>query len=232
MAPYTLGCHFANHMRVPMQDCDGVLMHCTAFSQEVPGNHPGRLHAAVRVVDNAWRDDGGLAMLNELVTLMEQAGVPPAYTQHLSPQGHPGGDPNDSTSSASAQGHGAPVLTAHDHPSSESNDPTLSSSTQGHVPPAVAQSMDSHGMSPTGVLTQSLAPPAAVDAACLTPAASDGEVASCLEDFPVPLAQRPKEPVAVDCSPCSTGTVAMVRACSQSSSDSVTAQVENPTCLE
>ena len=34
------------------------------------------------------------------------------------------------------------------------------------------------------------------------------------------------------CSPCSTGTVAIVRACSQSRSDSVTAQVENPTCLE
>ena len=36
----------------------------------------------------------------------------------------------------------------------------------------------------------------------------------------------------MDCSPCRTGTVATVRACSHSSSDSVTAQVENPTCLE
>ena len=36
----------------------------------------------------------------------------------------------------------------------------------------------------------------------------------------------------MDYSPCSTGTVATVRACSQCSSDSVTAQVETPTCLE
>ena len=38
---------------------------------------------------------------------LSEAGVRPAYTQHQSPQGHPGGDPNDSTSSAVAQGHRA-----------------------------------------------------------------------------------------------------------------------------
>ena len=36
----------------------------------------------------------------------------------------------------------------------------------------------------------------------------------------------------MDCSPCSTGTVAKVRACGQSSSDSVTTQVEFPASLE
>ena len=75
MAAYTLGRHFAHSMRVPMQDCGDLLMRCNPFSPEVPDNHLGRLHAAVRVVDNAWRDDGGLAMLNELVALMEEAGV-------------------------------------------------------------------------------------------------------------------------------------------------------------
>ena len=95
VAPYTLGRYFANNMRVPMQYCNDMLMCCTPFIPEVPDNHSGRLHAAVPVADNAWRDDGGLAMLNELVALMEEAGVAPAYTQHLSPQGHAGGDPND-----------------------------------------------------------------------------------------------------------------------------------------
>ena len=196
-------------------------------------------------------------MLNQLVAEIEVGGVRPAYTQHLSPQGHTPGDPNDSTSSAIAQGHGAPVLIAGYHPSNESVNPTSSSSTQGHGPPAGAQSAGSHGtldhgrvlsqpappkgavtdspasiaaqghgtpdhrpqvcptgesscmasiVIPTRVLApQSPAPPAVVDTACLTPAASDGGAASCSEDSPVPLAQSPREPVAVDCSPCSTG---------------------------
>ena len=63
VAAYTLGRHFANSMRVPMQDYSEPLMRCSPFSPEVPDSHPGRLHAAVRVVDNAWRDDGGLEML-------------------------------------------------------------------------------------------------------------------------------------------------------------------------
>ena len=78
VAAYTLGRHFANNMRVPVQDCTDLLMRCTPFSPEVPDNHPGRLHAAVRVVDNPWRDDGGLAMLNELVALMAR----PVSLQH------------------------------------------------------------------------------------------------------------------------------------------------------
>ena len=41
---------------------------------------------------------------------MEAAGVQRAYTQRLSPEGHPRGDPSDSTSSAVAEGVGAAVL--------------------------------------------------------------------------------------------------------------------------
>ena len=75
-----------------------MLMRCTSFSPEVRDNHLVCRHAALWVFDHTWRDDGGLAMLNELVALMEEAGVRPAYTQHLSPQGRPTGDRNDSTS--------------------------------------------------------------------------------------------------------------------------------------
>ena len=67
VAAYTLGRHFANSMRVPMQDCSELLLRCSPFRSKVRDSHPGRLHAAVRVVDNAWRDDGGLEMLQQLV---------------------------------------------------------------------------------------------------------------------------------------------------------------------
>ena len=279
VAAYTLGRHFANSMRVPMQDRSELLMRCSPFSPEVPDSHPGRLHAAVRVVDNAWRDDGGLEMLQQLVEEMEEAGVRPAYTQRLSSEGHPRGDPNDSTSSAIAQGVGAAVLMARDPSSDESVNPTLSSLAQGRGAPAGAQSVDSPGevssppdpltggatdslacvatqghgtpdpmsqgcptgespciasiVDPTGVLTpHSPAPSAAVDYACLSPAVADGGVASSLEESPIPLAQKPKEQAAMGCSPCSTGTVATVKACSQSSSDSYSTLVEHPSSLE
>ena len=52
VAAYMLGRHFANSMRVPMQDCSGLLMRCGPFSPQVLDSHPGHLHAAVRVVDN------------------------------------------------------------------------------------------------------------------------------------------------------------------------------------
>ena len=65
VAGYTLGRHFANNMRVPMRDSSEQLMRCSLFSPEVLDNHPGRLHAAVPFVDNAWRDDAGLKMLKE-----------------------------------------------------------------------------------------------------------------------------------------------------------------------
>ena len=145
MAAYTLGRHFADSMRMPMQDCNELLMRCSPFSPEVPNSHPGRLHAAVRVVDNACRDDGGLEMLQLLVEAMVAAGVEPAYTQRLSPERHPRGDPSDSTSSGVAQGVGAAVLMARDPSSDESVTPTSSSLAQGRGPPAGAQSVDSPG---------------------------------------------------------------------------------------
>ena len=158
-----LGLHFTNSMRVPMQDSNELLMRCSPFCPEVPDSHPSRLHAAVRVVDNAWRDDGGLEMLQQPVEEMEEVGVRPAYTQRLSPEGHPRGDPNDSTSSAIAQGDGASVLMARDPSSDESVNPTSSSLAQGRGPPAGAQSVDSPGGvffppdPPTGGVTDSLA---------------------------------------------------------------------------
>ena len=143
MAAYTLSRHFPNSMQVPMQDCSELLVRLSPFSQEVPDSQPGRLHAAVRVVGNAWRDDGGLEMLQQLVEEMEEAGVRPAYTQRLSPEGHPRGDPNDSTSSAVAEGVGAAVLMARDPSVDESGTQTSSSLAQGRGPPAGAQSVDS-----------------------------------------------------------------------------------------
>ena len=94
--------------------------------------------------------------------------------------------------------------------------------------PSIASIVD-----PTGVLTpHSPAPPAVVDSPCLTPAVSDGGVASSLEESPIPLARKPKEPAAVDCSPGSTGTVATMKACSQASADSGSTPVEHPSSLE
>ena len=138
-------------------------MRCSPFSPELPDRHPIRLHAAVRVVDNAWRDDGGLEMLQQQLEEMEEASVRPAYTQRLSLEGHPRGDPNDSTSSAIAQGDTAAVLMARDPSSAESVNPTSSSLAQGRGPPAGAQSVDSPGGvfsprdPPTGRVTDSVA---------------------------------------------------------------------------
>ena len=102
MAAYMLGRHFANSMGVPMQNCSGVLMRCTHFTLVVPDNHPWHLHANVQVVENAWCNDGGSEMLNDLVALMKEGVVALAYKQRISPQGHPRGDPNDSTASTTA----------------------------------------------------------------------------------------------------------------------------------
>ena len=107
-------------------------------------------------------------MLHQLLEEMEEAGVRPAYTQQLGREGQPRGDPNDSTSSAIAQGHGAAVLFARDPPSNESVNATESSLAKGHGPPAGPQSVDSHGMldhggvlsppgAPTSGVTDSLA---------------------------------------------------------------------------
>ena len=132
----------------------------------------------------------------------------------LSPLSPPTSALTDSRACIAAQGHGTPDRMPHVCPTGES--------------PCIASIMD-----PTGVLTPHYpAPPAVVGAACLTPAASDGGLASCLERSPIPLAQRPKDPFAVDCSPCSRSTVATVKACNQSSDDPVTTLVEYPGSLE
>ena len=72
-AAYTLGRHFTKSICVPMQDCSGNLLRGTSFRPEVHNNHPGHLHATVGVVDNAWRDDGGVEMMNALLAAMEEA---------------------------------------------------------------------------------------------------------------------------------------------------------------
>ena len=147
---------------------------------------------------------------------------------------------------------------ARDPSGDESVTPTSSSLAQGRGPPAGAHRVDSPGQvlsppappPPPGGANDSAACvgrgtpdpwsqvcPAdeshspAPHPVCLTPAASDGGVASSLEESPVPLAQKPKEPPAVDCSPSSTGTVATVKACSQSSADSGYTPVEHPSSL-
>ena len=206
-----------------------------------------------------------------LMEEMEVAGVQPAYTQRLSQEGHPRGDPSHSTSSAVAQGVGAAVLMAKDPSGNQYVTPTSSALAQGRGPPAGAQRVDcpgevfsppapppggatdsaacvGHGtpdprsqvcpadespsiasiMDPTGVLTPHSP---ATHPACLTPAASDGGVASPLEESPIPLAQKPKEPAAVDCGPSRTGSVATVKPCSQSSADSGYTPVERPSSL-
>ena len=206
MAAYTPGRHFANSMRVPMQDCNELLLRCRPFSPEVPDSHPGRLHAAVRVVDNAWRDDGGLEMLQLLVEEMEAAAVQPAYTQRLSPQGHPQGDPSDSTSSAVGQGVGATVLmeemeaagvepaytqrlSPEGQPRGDPSDSTSSAVAQG-VGAAVLMARDPLGdesLTPTSSsLAQGRGPPAGAQRVD-----SPGEVLSPLAPPPPPQVVRP-----------------------------------------
>ena len=140
----------ASHLSITGCRCETCRVHHSGGAREGPG---------VARLDNAWRDDGDMVMRKQLVALMDEAGVRPAYTQHLSPQGHPRGDPNDSTSSTVAQGHGTLVLSAHDHPRSHSNDPTLSSSTRGHVLLVGAQSMGSYAMLAPGWVVSPQGPP-------------------------------------------------------------------------
>ena len=144
------------------------------------------------------------------------------------------------TSSSLAQGRGPParaqsvdspgeVFSPPDPPTGGATDSLACVATQGHGTPDPMSQVCGTGESPSiapivdpkGVLTpHSPAPPAVPDSAFLTPAVSDGGVASSLEESPIPLAQKPKEQAAVHYSPCSTGTVATVKACSQSSADS------------
>ena len=47
VAAYTSGCHFAESMRIPMQESSDKILRCTPFSAEILRNHLGYLHARV-----------------------------------------------------------------------------------------------------------------------------------------------------------------------------------------
>ena len=77
VAAYTVGRHFAESMRIPMQERSDGIPRRTPFSPEVPRNHLGYLHAGVRVVNNAWTDDAGEEAMELLLEAMADAGVQP-----------------------------------------------------------------------------------------------------------------------------------------------------------
>ena len=87
VAAYTVGGHFAESMRIPMQESSDVILRCTPFSPKVPRNHLGYLHAGVRVVNNAWTDDAGEEAMELLLEAMAEAWVqpppPPQDPRHL-----------------------------------------------------------------------------------------------------------------------------------------------------
>ena len=77
VAAYTVGRHFAESMRIPMQESSDVILRGTPFSLEIPRNHLGYLHAGVRVVNNARTDDLGQEAMDLLLEAMAEAGVQP-----------------------------------------------------------------------------------------------------------------------------------------------------------
>ena len=86
VAAYAVGRHFAESMRIPMQESSDVILGCTPFSPEVARNHLGYLHAGVRVVNNAWTDDAGEEVMELLLEAMAEAGCnppPPQVPCHL-----------------------------------------------------------------------------------------------------------------------------------------------------
>ena len=80
VAAYTPGRHFAESMRIPLQESSDVIVRCTPFSPEIPRNHLGYLHA-VRVVNNAWTDDAGEEAMDFLLEAMAEAGVQAPHPQ-------------------------------------------------------------------------------------------------------------------------------------------------------
>ena len=77
VAAYMVGRHFAESMRIPMQESSDVILRCTPFSPEIPRTQLGYLHAGVCVVNNAWTDDVGEEAMELLVEAMAEAGVQP-----------------------------------------------------------------------------------------------------------------------------------------------------------
>ena len=98
VAACTVGRHFAESMRIPMQESSDVRLRCTPFSSEIPRNHLGYLHAGVCVVNNAWTDDAGEEAMELLLEAMVEAGVhPPPPPAPMTPdQDPPTGDPSGS----------------------------------------------------------------------------------------------------------------------------------------
>ena len=159
------------------------------------------------------RDSSGDESVTPTSSSLAQGRGPPAGAQSVDSRGEvfspPDPPPGGATNSPACVGPGTPDPRSQGCPTDES--------------PSIASIVD-----PTGVLTPHSPAP---HSACLTPAVSDAGVASSLEESLIPLAQKPKDPAAVDCSPSSTGTVATVKACSQSSADLGSTPVEHPSSL-
>ena len=77
VAAYTVGRHWAEPMRIPMQESSDVILRCTPFSPEIPRNHLGYLHAGVRVVNNTWTDDAGEEAMYLILEAMAEGQVQP-----------------------------------------------------------------------------------------------------------------------------------------------------------
>ena len=77
MAAYTVGRHFADSMRIPMQESSDVILRCTSFTPEIPRKQLGYLHPGVLVVNNAWTDDASEEAMEPLLEAIAEAGVHP-----------------------------------------------------------------------------------------------------------------------------------------------------------
>ena len=98
VAAHIVGRHFAESMRIPMQESSHVILRCTPFSLDIPRNYLGYLHAGVCVVNNAWSDDAREEAMELLLEAMAEAGVqgpdpPDLMTLDQDP---PRGDPSES----------------------------------------------------------------------------------------------------------------------------------------
>ena len=214
-------------MQVPIQGCNGgacvappVARRSHTITLGASMQHCGllRMHGGMM---------GGLAMLNDLVALMEEAAVAPTYTQHLSPQGHPRSDPNDSTASAIAQEPRAPILSPHDNRRGESNDPTASAiaqepgapilsphhsrrgesndptssaTAQGHAAPACAQIRGSSAMlTPWRVLSPQGHPRGDPNDSAASSIAQGHGAPACIESTTGPVVLSPRGVLSAQC---------------------------------
>ena len=98
MAAYTMGRHFAQSVRIRMQESSNLLLRYTLLSPEITRNHLGYLHAGVFVVNNERIDNAGHGALKHLMEAMDEARVqPPPPEDPMTPdQDPPRGDPFES----------------------------------------------------------------------------------------------------------------------------------------